>query len=166
MMVNSTRGGSTGRGGGFTLIEIVVVLAIVAGLSAIAYAAVVPVYPRVKAAYDRDDLERQLLELPQRVRQSGYGGILSTRSGDNLPEGTIIEVDGVREAEKSIEGWQVLRLALPAGWRLSVPEPILYHFSGSCEGGDVLFELPPVSLHYELRAPLCRPISRDAGERG
>ena len=157
------RGGR--REGGFTLIEIIVVLAIVAGLSVIAYAAFIPGYARVRAAYERDDLERQLLEIPQRVRRSGHGGILTSRSGDNLPEGTVIEVEGVRGGEKSIEDWQVLRLALPAGWRLNVPEPILYHFSGSCEGGEVIFALPPLVLRYALAAPLCRPVSQDAGDR-
>ena len=158
-------GRGASRNGGFTLVETVVVLAIVAGMSVIAYAAFMPGYTRVKAAYDRDDFERQLLELPQRVRLSGHGGILTSRSGDNLPDDAIIAVTGVPDAEKAIEDWRVVRLSLPAGWRLRVAEPILYHFSGSCEGGEVVFELPPVSLHYELTAPLCRPISRDVGNR-
>ena len=92
--------------------------------------------------------------------------VLTSRSGDNLPDGAIIEVEGVSETAKNLEDSQVLRLALPAGWRIDVPEPILYHFSGSCEGGDVVFMLPPAVLRYELRAPLCRPISRDARELG
>jgi prepilin-type N-terminal cleavage/methylation domain-containing protein len=153
------------REAGFTLIEIVVVLTIVAGLSVIAYAAFIPGYARVRAAYGRDDLEHQLLGIPQRVQMSGHGGVLTSRSGDNLPEGTIIEVEGVPEAAKSIEDWQVLRLALPAGWRLRVPEPIFYHFSGSCEGGEVIFVAPPLELHYALAAPLCRPVSDDARAR-
>lgn len=165
-MGERSAGGGIGRCDGFTLIEMVVVLAVVAGLSVIAYGALVSGYARVRAAYDRDDLERQLLELPQRVRTSGYGGILTDRSGDKLPDGVrIIEVEGVSEAEKSIEDWHVLRLSLPPGWRMRVAKPILYHFSGSCEGGELVFALPPVSLHYQLAAPLCRPIRRDAPDR-
>jgi prepilin-type N-terminal cleavage/methylation domain-containing protein len=154
-----------GRSGGFTLIEIVVVLAIVAGLLVIAYTALIPGYARVKEAYDRDDLERQLLELPQRVRLSGYGGILTSRSGDNLSENATVAVEGVSAAENSIEDWRVLRLSLPAGWRMRVAAPILYHFSGSCEGGAVDFMRLPTVWHYQLAAPLCRPIVRDAGAR-
>ena len=160
--VNGRRGKPDG---GFTLIEMVVVLAIIAGLLVLAYAAFIPAYTRARAAYQRDDLERQLLELPQRVRLSGYGGILTSRSGDNLPDNTPIAVAGVPGATEFVEDWRVLRLSLPPGWRLRVPKPILYHFSGSCEGGEVSFELPPLALHYQLTAPLCRPIRRDAGDR-
>ncbi len=151
--------------GGFTLIELVVVLAIVAGLLVLAYAAFIPGYMSAKAAYQRDDLERQLRELPQRVRLGGYGGILTSRSGDNLADDAPVAVTGVRAATQFVEDWRVLRLSLPPGWRLRVPEPIFYHFSGSCEGGEVSLELPPVALHYQLTAPLCRPVRRDAGDR-
>lgn len=147
---------------GFTLIEVIVVLAIIAGLSVVAYAVVMPAYASIQAAYQRDDIERQLLELPQRVRLGGYGGILTSRSGERLPDRAAIDVEGVSEAEKSVEGWRVLRLALPPGWRMRLAAPILYHFSGSCEGGEVLFTLPSVVLRYDLTAPLCRPIRRDA----
>jgi len=54
-----------------------------------------------RAAYERDDLERQLLELPQRVRLSGYGGILTNRSADNLPDDAIIAVEDVRPPKTS-----------------------------------------------------------------
>ena len=151
--------------GGFTLIEMVVVLAITAGLLVLAYAAFIPGYLSAKAAYQRDDLERQLLELPQRVRLGGYGGILTSRSGDNLADDAPVGVSDVPAATQFVEDWRVLRLSLPPGWRLRVPKPIFYHFSGSCEGGEVSFELPPLALHYQLAAPLCRPVRRSAGDR-
>ena len=133
-MGNRMMRGGISRNGGFTLVETVVVLAIIAGLSVIAYAAFIPGYTRVKAAYDRDDFERQLLELPQRVRLSGRGGILTSRSGDNLPDDAIIAVTGVPDAEKAIEDWRVLRLSLPAGWRLRVAAPIRV---------DYVVDMPP-----------------------
>jgi len=146
------------REGGFTLIELIVVIAIIAALGTIAYAYFAPLNARVRAVFERDDLEGQLLALPQRVRLS--------RSGDDLPEGTIVDVEGVAETGNALEQWQVLRLELPKPWRLRVARPIFYHFSGSCEGGEVEFVLPPVSLHYVLTAPLCRPIRSDETPAG
>ena len=144
----------------------IVVLLIVASLSAIAYSYVMPLYARVRIAFERDDLQRQLLELPQRVRQSGRGGILVSRSADDLADGTVMAVDGAPPASGVIENWQVLRLYLPGGWRLHVAEPIFYHFSGACEGGEVEFLLSETTLRYRLAPPLCRPIEDDAGARG
>jgi general secretion pathway protein G len=150
---------------GFTLIEMVVVLAIIAAIGAIAYSYYPPLSARVRLAFERDDFERQLLELPQRVRLSGRGGILTARSGDNLPAGTAVAVTGAAQSGNLLEDWQVLRLDLPSGWRLVVEHPIFYHFTGACEGGEVAFVLPPVQLRYALAAPLCRPI-RDDGAAG
>ncbi len=162
-MPHERAGGRNTRG--FTLIEMVVVLAIVAALGAIAYDALPPLAARVRMAFARDDFERQLLSLPQRVRLSGHGGVLTDRSGDDLPAGTPVAVAGAARAGSPLEDWQVLRLELPRGWRLAVERPIFYHFSGACEGGRIAFVLPPVELRYALAAPLCRPI-RNGGTPG
>jgi prepilin-type N-terminal cleavage/methylation domain-containing protein len=151
---------------GFTLVEVLVVLAIIAVLGTLAYTFIMPLYARTRVAYQRDDIERQLLELPQRVRLSGHGGILTDRSGDDLPEGTIIAVEGEAKSGTPLEDWQVLRLDLPAPWQMRVAHPIFYHFSGSCEGGEVAFALGAETVRYVLTAPLCRPIRADATARG
>jgi prepilin-type N-terminal cleavage/methylation domain-containing protein len=150
---------------GFTLVEVIVLLVIIASLTALAYSFMVPFAARVQAAFARSDIERQLLELPQRVRLSGHGGILASQSGDDLPEGAIIDVEGVPPGA-GLEAWQVLRMTLPDGWRLRVDKPIVYHLSGSCEGGEVILARPPEMVGYELVAPLCRPARADAGARG
>jgi prepilin-type N-terminal cleavage/methylation domain-containing protein len=154
------------RHAGFTLIELVVVLAIIAAISAIAYTWLMPLATRVRIAFDRDDFERQLLELPQRVRLDGRGGVLTGLSGDRLPGGMTIEVEGAAKAGNALEEWQVLRLDVPNGWRLVVSQPVFYHFSGACEGGVVAFVLPTASLRYVLTAPLCRPIRADEAAAG
>ena len=161
MSASQRERGPPGGAAGFTLVELLIVLAIVAGLSAVAYAVMIAGYSRARAAYARDDLERQLLELPQRVRASGHGGILTSRSGADRPDGASVMVEGITAADRSIEDWRVLRLELPAGWRMRVAAPIFYHFSGSCEGGEVVFLHPPIALHYRLAAPLCRPLGDD-----
>jgi prepilin-type N-terminal cleavage/methylation domain-containing protein len=147
---------------GFTLVEILVVLAIVAVVSALAYNYITPLYASARLAYERDDLERQIRELPNRVLLNGHGGVLTSQSGDHLADGTIIAVEGAPKAGNSLEKWEVLRLDVPATWRLRVARPIFYHFSGTCEGGEVAFSSGSTTLRYVLTAPLCRPISADA----
>jgi prepilin-type N-terminal cleavage/methylation domain-containing protein len=151
--------------GGFSLIELLVVLAIVGALAAIAYGFTPSLTDRIRAALARDDFERQLLELPQRVRLSGRGGVLVTRSADDLPDSVVLSVEG-RAATDPLEDWQVLRLDIAKPWHLAVPMPIYYHLSGACDGGEVAFLLPPVTLRYVLTPPLCRPIRDDAGQPG
>jgi len=150
---------------GFTLVEVIVLLVIIASLTGLAYSFMVPFGARVRAGFARSDIERQLLELPQRVRLSGHGGILASQSGDDLPDGAVIDVEGVPPGAL-LEAWQVLRMTLPDGWRLFIDKPIVYHLSGSCEGGEVILARPPEMLRYELVAPLCRPARADAGARG
>jgi prepilin-type N-terminal cleavage/methylation domain-containing protein len=147
----------SGGGEGFTLVELVVVLAILAGLVAVAFPGIVRLYASVRWAFEQDDLRRQLLVLPEQVRDSGQGGILIGTSEDDLKRARALTL-----LKPGIEEWPVLRLTLPAGWSMSVAKPIYYHFTGVCEGGAVSFTLPPMSYTYQLTAPLCRPLLANA----
>lgn len=142
---------------GFTLIELVVVLAIVAGLLAVAAPGFIRIYASVRVALDQQDLERQLLLLPRQMRTIGESGVLIDPQSDN-PEHLVRGVP----ASTGLETWRAVRLDLPAGWTVSVPRPIFYHFTGACDGGEVSFSLPPMVLNYSLAAPLCRPQLADA----
>jgi len=136
--------------GGFTLLELLVVLAVLAGLLAVALPRFPTLYARVRASYERTDVERQLLALPQLVRQQGRGGVLLDPTAvDAKPPG------GPSEAE--LEEWEPLHVDLPAGWTMRVPKPVFYRFTGACDGGEVELSLPPMRYRYTLPAPLCRP---------
>jgi general secretion pathway protein G len=140
--------------GGFTLVEVMVVLALMAALLAIAFPQVVRLYTRARLAFERKDLEHQLSELPERVRAAGQAGILADPSASGA---------AMRAADAAaFEDPRPLHLSLPAGWRVSVPKPVLYHYTGACDGGEVVFSLPPLSLRYVLTPPLCRPRLADA----
>jgi prepilin-type N-terminal cleavage/methylation domain-containing protein len=156
MVYRGTRAGQKGEQqcrDGFTLIEVVVVLAVLASLIAIALPQFVKLYARTRASFEREDLERQLLELPQRVRDAARAGILA----DPAAEPAEPAMDSASDAP------QKLRIDLPRGWSMQVPKPILYHFTGACDGGEVIFSFPPSVWRYVLSAPLCRPLLADAG---
>lgn len=137
-----------------------VVLAIVAGLLAVASPGFIRLYASVRVALEQQDLERQLLMLPRQVREFGESGVLIDPLNDNPEHSVQGGLPG-----SGIEVWQTLRLDLPSGWSVTVPRPIFYHFTGACEGGEITFSLPPLSLNYSLAAPLCRPQLADANPR-
>ena len=127
------------------------VLALIAVLLAIAAPQFVRLYARVRMAFEREDLEHQLFELPERVRISGRAGVLTD------PSASTSGPSGAPAGRADLEDPQKLSLDLPRGWTITVPQPILYHFTGACDGGEVIFSLPPLSLRYVLTPPLCRP---------
>jgi len=148
---------------GFTLLELLVVLAIMAGLIAIAAPQFSQLYSRVRASFERADLEQQLLELPQLVRQRGRGGVLLDPSQELAPGSAAADI--VPPGSGGFEQWETLRLNLPPGWAMRVPKPVFYRFNGACGGGEVDFSAPPALLHYNLIAPLCRPRLAEANAR-
>jgi len=140
---------------GFTLLEILVVMAIFAGLIAIAVPALSTLFLRVRASFQRSDIEQQLLLLPQEVRDSGRGGVLGgadlkADSGDAAKKETA-------PADDELEHSRPLSVSLPGGWTMHVAKPIYYHFTGACTGGEVDFSVSSHAFHYVLAAPLCRP---------
>lgn len=133
---------------GFTLLELLVVLAIIAVLVAVTTPIFSHVYARARFALEREDLERQLLVLPAQVRSEGHNAILTG------PDATATSLP---PAGPTPAAWQTLHLQLPQGWSMEVPKPIIYHFNGICDGGEVVFSVPSLSVTYDLVAPLCRP---------
>lgn len=148
---------------GFTLLELLVVLVIMAGLVAIAVPQFSQLYGRVRVSYERADLEQQLLALPQLVRQRGRGGVLLDPSEEPAPGSKLADI--VPPGSSEFEQWERLRLELPAGWAMRVPKPVFYRFTGACSGGEVDFSLPPTMLRYNLVPPLCRPRLAEANAR-
>ena len=127
------------------------VLALIAALMAIAFPQFLRLYARVRVSFEREDLERQLAELPEEVRTAGREAVLADPSAP-MPAG---DADPAAPRRLSLD--------LPQNWTVRVPKPILYHFTGACDGGEVVLSLPPVSLHYVLTPPLCRPRLANAG---
>lgn len=140
---------------GFTLLELLVVMAILAGLVAIALPQFNNLFSRVQASFQRTDIEQQLLQLPQQVRESGRSGVLADPAEKGGPANAV--GNSLARSDGALERVQRLQITLPAGWTMHIPKPLFYHFTGACTGGEIDFSVPPQSFRYVLAAPLCRP---------
>jgi prepilin-type N-terminal cleavage/methylation domain-containing protein len=123
---------------GFTLLEVLVVLALLSLLVALAAPQLQRAYLSVAAHGERDSLVGQLASLSLRAQALGVAFELSDDSlGRRLPDGQPL-------------------VAVPAGWRLRIDTPIRFNFVGICSGGSVRLLSPSgEQTVIDLEAPAC-----------
>lgn len=119
---------------GFTLLELVVVLALVTLLGAVILPNLIKMQQAWKSRTELQDIVSQLRSLGYRARLQG----LEVSIG---PQG-LEPVD---------------MLALPSGWTLSARLPVLYRRNGACLGGKVELIQGEVHHEFDLGPPLCVP---------
>ena len=114
--------------------EMLVVLALIAVMAGIA----LPNFSRFLESFSIKNqwaaVERELADVPYQVFVSGSSFRLdSSSAGKRLT-------------------------TLPEGWRIEVVSPILYRFSGWCEGGRLaVISASGERRNYQLAAPACSP---------
>ena len=120
------------RAGGFSLLELVVVLAILGMVSAIALPNLVNLYESVSRRADLETFAETFNSLNNRARI----------------EGRRIVVRGDKDDHPSI--------IRPADWRLEVLNPIVFHVSGGCRGGEISLVFSESDrANFALKAPYC-----------
>lgn len=128
---------------GFTLLELLIVLAILAGASAI-------VAPRLQATYDaivssseRAEVRRSLERLPLLARDDGRDVRIPATA----------------------DGAAALRVLVPVpdGWRVRPLDPVVVHRSGVCEPARLAVLRGEATETWQLKAPLCT-VEDGAGE--
>lgn len=133
---------------GFTLLEMVVVLAIISLLAALAGPQLHRAYAATVVHTQRDGILAQLGSLSQRANALGVQFSLDAETATTLlPDGRPL-------------------LALPAGWRLATEQAIRFNFAGICSGGRLrLYGPDGTQDEVYLDAPACevRGASRPAG---
>jgi prepilin-type N-terminal cleavage/methylation domain-containing protein len=123
----------------FTLVELLVVLAVAGLLTAIALPSLAKLAQRVEASAQRKGVLREIEGLGFRAYSEGRAIRLTSSAADAPPV-----------------------VALPPGWKLTVARPIEYQFNGVCGGGQLDLAGPDAVVErFRLAAPVCRlePVS-------
>lgn len=119
-------------GSGYTLLEVLLILMMMALLSGIA----LPRFSNMLESYlfrlRLDDIERRLSEL----------GVLAHRQGKRIVV-TSFDADSSQAAP----------LVLPASWSLQTEQPIHYNAKGVCSGGRITITSQAYAVEYQIHAP-------------
>ena len=125
----------TGRSqAGFTLIEILVVLVIAGLIAGVALPRLFAISQRYERASQRDSL----------LTEIGNLGYVAYTTGKPIALG-------------GTDPSQPAPVTIPAGWRIEVPQAVVYGFNGVCSGGTVTLVAPDGAREeLKLQAPACR----------
>ena len=118
---------------GFTLLEILIVLALVAMVAALAAPRLQQTYDAVARSGERAEVARQLARLPVIARMQGQA-IHATGGG---PDGLEPYLD------------------LPGGWAVRPEGDLLVEATGVCHPARVQVEVDGTTETWSLSAPLC-----------
>lgn len=100
---------------GFTLIEILVVLAMIGLLAAIALPSMLRLKQSIEYANQREYILTQIASLGYQAYITGRPIVLGTEPSP---------------------------FRLPEGWRLEAETPVVYQFNGACKGGQLIVVSP------------------------
>lgn len=129
-----------GRAPGFTLLEVLVVLALIGLLAGLTAPRLGRMHDSIRVSLERDDVLRRLDGLGYAVYRQGRPATLRAYP---FP-GDQAETDRPP-------------LALPPGWTLHAPEPIAFYANGACGGGIVQARYKNIQFPILLTRPTCAP---------
>ena len=126
------------RSDGFTLLELLIVLLILALLTGLVMPRLSNLYDSFRFAHERDDVLAQLGGL-------GYAAYREGRAFDL--------------AEYPVMTTQVapVPLEFPDGWSLRADPPVRYRANGTCGGGEVTLFHTDQQFQVQLMPPFCLP---------
>ena len=127
---------------GFSLLEMVIALAIMGLLGALAMPSLQKITERTGFSLDLQDVERQLDQLPQIAASQGKALVLtSSPTAENYLSSSAAP--------------QPYPVKLPSGWQITVDAPIQYRYDGTCAGGRLHLATPASQSDYLMKPPLC-----------
>lgn len=146
--LNSGAGPASARG--FTLLELMIVLALVGLVAALAVPNLQRLYDSVTRATERDYILDQLSGLGMQAMHKGLNYVVVGTANRSVQDdrGDILAAP---------LGYEPFPLDVPAGWRVRVDEPLLARANGVCLGGALtLLPTGGAPIHVELQPPYCR----------
>jgi len=142
-MVGSVAGSAAragaGRRAGFTLLELLVVLALMGLVAAVATPRLTQLWASVERANERAEVLAQVRALGHRAMRQGRGFVLGSQAAQEGDAGAGPP------------------LALPEGWRVRSEPGVRYLASGVCLGGEVTLHHGDWQRTLVLEAPRCVP---------
>ncbi len=136
--------------GGFTLLEILLVVAFVGLMVGIAGPRLSTIYDRMMFAYRETDLLRQINDLGVAALARGSDIRLSTQ-----PPMPPASTRPNRPPPAPLRSAEEVKLALPSGWQLIAEPPIEYRLDGFCKGGRISIVAGDRKSDWRLDAPHC-----------
>ena len=118
---------------GFTLLELLIVLALIAMMAAMVAPRLQQTYDAVARSGERAEARRQLERLPLRARAAG----------------AAIEIPADEAAAFA------RAVPLPEGWAMTATTPLRVEANGICLGGSVAVQAPRLAETWTLSAPDC-----------
>jgi prepilin-type N-terminal cleavage/methylation domain-containing protein len=128
--------------GGFSLLEMVIALAIMGMLGALAMPSLQKITERTGFSLDLQDVERQLDQLPQIAASQGKALVLTSS-----PTAEYAVSTGSTQEPYLVK--------LPSGWQITVDAPIQYRYDGTCGGGRLHLTTSASQSDYLMKPPLC-----------
>lgn len=117
---------------GFTLIELMVVLIIMALMSALVLPKFPAIYEKFLDKGDRDAFNQSLASLGVKAYTQQKQITLNQTTASQL-------------------------LEIPSGWEIKIDEPIIYRANGVCLGGTINVHIKEVRQVVHLNPPFCEP---------
>jgi general secretion pathway protein G len=137
------RAGGARAARGFTLIEMLVVLTIIAMLAGL----VTPVLFHLARRFEISAQRQQILV---DLAQLGYRAYITGKPLSLGQPAESVAAPGAAPPKPA--------LALPEGWALEARQPITYSFGGICSGGAITLVDPDKVRHdIRMKAPRCKP---------
>ncbi len=158
---------------GFTLLEMLVILFIVGVVSAVALPQLPLMADRFDFALKRQSFEQELSGLAYRAYSEKSYFVLAGRyeatANPNAERPLDLNTAGIRadlrtrpldsqsrDPQLPIIMATHISPALPYGWELIVNDPIYFHGTGYCSGGQAQLQVGEQRYTYVLEAPSCK----------